>query len=231
MLGKHAELPTDRLVLVSNSGFSAPARKLAERKGAVPISPETLGGGDPEFVIANNLGSLWAKVHSMTPTDVSVIVEAPGDARRTITDPFVDLGVGDANGTTVTDLGRCVLGAVSSTPARCAQSDRMPDQATDLQTVVLAPGTGSASPDGTATGISPSSGIVPTYGRRIPYSAGDPAPRSAQSRGRHNRRSRRIAWSDWRAARWSAITPGSRVVTSAPSIRGASIAPTDAPAT
>ena len=36
----------------------------------------------------------------------------------------------------------------------------------------------------------PRTRIVPTYLARIPYQAGDPGPRSAQPRGRHNRRSR-----------------------------------------
>lgn len=42
MLGKHADLPTDKLVLVSESGFSEDARTAATRAGALPIAPEDL---------------------------------------------------------------------------------------------------------------------------------------------------------------------------------------------
>jgi predicted Mrr-cat superfamily restriction endonuclease len=36
MVGKHANLPTDKLVLVSESGFTKQARELAERENAIP---------------------------------------------------------------------------------------------------------------------------------------------------------------------------------------------------
>lgn len=42
MLGKHEDLPTAKLVLVSEAGFYEPARKAALAKGALPLSPTDL---------------------------------------------------------------------------------------------------------------------------------------------------------------------------------------------
>lgn len=46
MLQKHAELETDRLVLVAERGFTEPARRLAEMRGVVVITPEALAAAD-----------------------------------------------------------------------------------------------------------------------------------------------------------------------------------------
>jgi hypothetical protein len=44
MLGKHENLPTDKLVLVAQGGFSKRARHKAESGGAVPVSPDDVPG-------------------------------------------------------------------------------------------------------------------------------------------------------------------------------------------
>ena len=82
-IAKHESLPTSRLLLVSEYGFTKPAREYAERKGAVPLTPEDLTGEDPSFEVVNKLGSVWAKVVQFTPTSVALFVHQPGsgDAR------------------------------------------------------------------------------------------------------------------------------------------------------
>jgi hypothetical protein len=79
MVGKHAHLPTDKLVLVSESGFTAAARKKAEVAGVIALAPEDLPEGDPAFTIVNRLRSLWPKVLSLTPEKIGMRVLRRGD--------------------------------------------------------------------------------------------------------------------------------------------------------
>ncbi len=62
MLGKHMSLPTDKLVLVSESGFSAGARRKAEARQAVPLSLEDLKDAEAEGLIVNKLGAVFLKL-------------------------------------------------------------------------------------------------------------------------------------------------------------------------
>lgn len=82
MTGKHAHLPSDKLVLVSEAGFTPKARELAERIGAVAVTPEDLEVADPSARIVGRLPSLWPKLLSLTPERFRVSVERPdgGDA-------------------------------------------------------------------------------------------------------------------------------------------------------
>ena len=61
VLGKHADLPTSKLVLVSENGFTRPARRHAEAKGAIAVSPEDLTGDHPGRHIIDELQSLQAE--------------------------------------------------------------------------------------------------------------------------------------------------------------------------
>lgn len=69
MVGKHADLPTSKLVLVSEAGFSEPARRLAVAKGAVPLAPADLEAQDPDYAILRALRSLWPKQVTVTAQD------------------------------------------------------------------------------------------------------------------------------------------------------------------
>ncbi|MFC9472255.1 restriction endonuclease [Nocardia sp. NPDC056952] len=79
MIGKHNNLPTDKVILVSESGFTDQARDLALREYMVPISPQTLGDGDPEYRIVNSVRSLWPKQIDLSPRSARVWVDVPGD--------------------------------------------------------------------------------------------------------------------------------------------------------
>ncbi|MFE5480529.1 restriction endonuclease [Nocardia sp. NPDC056541] len=79
MIGKHKNLPTDKVILVSESGFTDQARDLALKEYMVPISPETLGDGDPTFRIVNAVRSLWPKQVDLTPESARVWVDRPGE--------------------------------------------------------------------------------------------------------------------------------------------------------
>jgi hypothetical protein len=77
MVGKHADLPTDKLVLVAEAGFTRDARSAAVAAGAVPIAPEDLDVDDPVRVIVNALPSLWPKWTRFTMTSVTATVTEP----------------------------------------------------------------------------------------------------------------------------------------------------------
>jgi hypothetical protein len=77
-IGKHADLPTDRLVLVSERGFAKGAREYAEAKGVAAIAPEDMASGDPAFTVVNRLPSIWPKTVSFTPQSARLYIHVPG---------------------------------------------------------------------------------------------------------------------------------------------------------
>jgi hypothetical protein len=77
MLGKHADLPTSKLVLVSEKGFTKDARAAALAADAVPLAPETLSGHDVEEGVLGAVPSLWPKLVNFTVDDVSVNFAEP----------------------------------------------------------------------------------------------------------------------------------------------------------
>jgi hypothetical protein len=77
MIGKHADLPTDRLVLVSEKGFSGLARRSAKAKRIALITSEDLAVPHPAVRIVGRLERVWPKGLSLTPTEMKVVVEKP----------------------------------------------------------------------------------------------------------------------------------------------------------
>ena len=77
LVKKHEGLPTSKLVLVSQAGFTNAARKQAEAENAVPLSPEDLTENHPAFVVVNALPSLWPKQLTLTPDEATLIVRRP----------------------------------------------------------------------------------------------------------------------------------------------------------
>ncbi|WP_280831270.1 hypothetical protein [Mycolicibacterium frederiksbergense] len=78
MVAKHQNLPTDKVVLVSETGFSDQARELAIKENMIPISPEVIDGNDPVFRIVNAVRSLWPKHIAITPYKARVWVDRQG---------------------------------------------------------------------------------------------------------------------------------------------------------
>lgn len=76
MYGKHSHLPTDKLVLVSASGFTPAALKLAEFLKIKAITPDDV---TPGFVgeVVNNLESVWVKRFDFTPERMTVVFDPP----------------------------------------------------------------------------------------------------------------------------------------------------------
>jgi hypothetical protein len=67
MIGKHKNLPTDKVVLVSEAGFTHQAETLAAAENMVTLTPTELAGDDPAYRIVNAVPSLWPKTISLTP--------------------------------------------------------------------------------------------------------------------------------------------------------------------
>jgi hypothetical protein len=78
MIAKHQNLPTDKVVLVSENGFSEQARKLAIAENMVPVAPEVMEHEDPALEVLQSMRSLWPKTVSLTPVRAEVGVDVPG---------------------------------------------------------------------------------------------------------------------------------------------------------
>lgn len=107
MIGKHKNLPTDKVVLVSETGFTQQARDLAlAEKNMIPIWPEMLGNGDPAFGVLKAVRALWPKQLDITPWRARIGVERPGEGVKWFTasqslDIYVTEGAGFDLGTLI----------------------------------------------------------------------------------------------------------------------------------
>jgi hypothetical protein len=79
MIAKHQNLPTDKVVLVAEKGFSDQARRLAIAERMIPIEPEVLDDPDPALKVLDSLRSLRPKTVSLTPIRAEVAVVIPGE--------------------------------------------------------------------------------------------------------------------------------------------------------
>jgi hypothetical protein len=113
MIGKHQDLPTSSLVLISESGFTGAARELATTKGVTTVAPADLDGDDDSLKAIRDLDAVWGKVSSMTPVDLNLYVRLPdGSGAMFPCGPALDLFLEDGTWVGRTgDLARAVLGA------------------------------------------------------------------------------------------------------------------------
>ena len=103
MIGKHKNLPTDKVVLVSEAGFSKQARTLALAENMVPLTPTDLTDDDPTYQVVNAIPSLWPKTISLTPESARVWVERPGEGIKWFKAP-ADLDIFRGDGESVGTL-------------------------------------------------------------------------------------------------------------------------------
>jgi hypothetical protein len=88
MIAKHKNLPTDKVVLVSERGFTEQARALAIAEKMVPITAEILEHEDPALQVINSLRSLWPKHISLTPERARVWIDNPDVGVEVIQAPW-----------------------------------------------------------------------------------------------------------------------------------------------
>ncbi len=77
MVAKHADLPTSQLVLVSESGFTRPAKRHAEVKGAIAVSPADLAGDHPGRQLLDAIHSLGLRAVSLEVQHMVMVAQRP----------------------------------------------------------------------------------------------------------------------------------------------------------
>jgi len=77
MIGKHSDLPTDKLVLYSSSGFSKPAALKAQEKGIGTVTAEPISDTDLASSVLDGLPAVWQKTIVLTPERARVWVLRP----------------------------------------------------------------------------------------------------------------------------------------------------------
>ena len=103
-LGRHRNLPIGPLVLVSEAGFTRPARRLAIAEGAIPLAPEDVSAEDPVGSVVNAVPSLWPKMVALTPTSASAELLTPQGSRVRVRDLPGDILVFTGDGNAVASL-------------------------------------------------------------------------------------------------------------------------------
>jgi hypothetical protein len=126
LLKKHESLPTSKLILVSEAGFSEAARKKAIASKAVPLAPEDLTEDDPALTIVNRLGSVASKTFAMTPEKFAIWVRAPeGVVKAEI--PNDEIAVVASDGTFLSVLRDEIPKRLAEDPEQVAREIRLPD--------------------------------------------------------------------------------------------------------
>ena len=77
MIGKHVDLPTDKLVLYSGAGFTKGAAAKAAAHNVAIVAAEEMTDTDREAAVLGGLRSIWPKTYSLSPTRARVWVERP----------------------------------------------------------------------------------------------------------------------------------------------------------
>lgn len=113
MVGKHADLPTSKLVLVSSAGFTSDARTAAVENGAAALAVEDLDADDPDQAVLQALHSLWPRHITVTAQQVQLLVRTPAGETCGIEVPLtssVHLRDGTAVGTMHDVIAACAEG-------------------------------------------------------------------------------------------------------------------------
>jgi hypothetical protein len=134
MIGKHANLLTDKLVLVSQSGFTPQARKRAESAGVVALAPVDLEKGDPAYVVVNRLRSLWPKLVSLTPEQIGISVGRKSDPKPYEAPPLAEsISVLLDDGQELGTLERLVQAQIGANMEKVAEQIGLKDMAEDIE--------------------------------------------------------------------------------------------------
>ena len=133
LIQKHRNLPTSKLVLVSEAGFTPDAREEAEAEGAIPLAPEDLAADDPVQAVVNRLPSLWPKVIKLEPASADALVRKPDGSEQQVPNLLPDQSVFLSDGRLV-GMFRDVLGTLyMANFPRLAQEMGLVDIAEDTE--------------------------------------------------------------------------------------------------
>jgi hypothetical protein len=119
-IAKHRTLPTDKLILVSDSGFTRGGKAKADATGGkvVALTPEEIDA-EPERAIVSRLGIVLAKtIKVMPPDELTILVRKPdGDLGQAAIEQGYDAGIFNPDGeqiSTVRDEFRKRIEAVAN---------------------------------------------------------------------------------------------------------------------
>jgi hypothetical protein len=153
MIGKHKNLPTDKVVLVADAGFTEQARTLAEAENMVALTPEDITGDDPAAGIVRAIPALWPKMVELQFEPAMVYVTRPDDERARFTAPQnMDLVLDD--GETVWGLERYVLSEVAGSFNQLVEDLDLANIAEDTERYLDIAIEPPFTVDGTETGLS-----------------------------------------------------------------------------
>jgi hypothetical protein len=109
-VGLHESVQTDKLILVSESGFTKRAREKAEATGAIPIQPGDFDSDDAVGDVVNRLASIFPKILNMKPEQIAGVAEKSDGEMVNITElslqTMIFLETGDEIGTIGTEIRR-----------------------------------------------------------------------------------------------------------------------------
>ena len=94
LIQKHRKLATDKLVLVSRSGFTPDAQKEAKAEKAVPLAPKDLDADGPVSGVLMGLKSLWPKELNLVPEKASLVARTPDGTLMRMPDATENLHLG-----------------------------------------------------------------------------------------------------------------------------------------
>jgi hypothetical protein len=107
MHSKHSSLPTDKLILVSESGFTSPAQRKAKFYGFEAVTIETALAAD--WKLATELGAAGFFELTSFKYSCSVVYESDGGALQQLDVPSNALITSDSKQTTLDEFVRYVL--------------------------------------------------------------------------------------------------------------------------
>lgn len=109
MIAKHNDLPTSKLVLVCEAGFTANARRRAEEAQVVVLAPEELDTADPQQAVLAQLVTLWPKFVTLKAEHAQLLLRDAAGTTRVVRDLNLDTAMHDESGEPAITLGELVV--------------------------------------------------------------------------------------------------------------------------
>ena len=97
LIQKPRKLPTDKLVLISESGLPRRSERSDSEK-AIPLTPKDLDADDPAVGVLLGLRSLWPKELKLIPETATLVERRPDGRVIRLEDVKANLGVFFADG-------------------------------------------------------------------------------------------------------------------------------------
>lgn len=109
MIAKHDDLPTSKLVLVCEAGFTANARCRAGMAQIVVLTPEELDTADPQQGVLARLVTLWPKFVTLKAEKAQLLLRDADGKTRVVRDLGLDTAICGESGEPTITLGELVV--------------------------------------------------------------------------------------------------------------------------